>query len=44
VTYQEFLAFREEFYFTVNPSAVVETIFNADKNADDKIDEVRDSP
>jgi len=39
VSFKEFMAFRQEFYFTVDPSAVVESIFSADKNDDDKIDE-----
>jgi len=37
ITYKEFLNFRKEFYFTVHADSVVEEVYEADKNHDDKL-------
>lgn len=37
VTFEEFKAFREEFYFTVHADEVVETVFAADKDGDGQL-------
>jgi len=39
ISYKEFLAFRNEFYFTTDAASVADTVFSADKNADDKLSE-----
>jgi len=38
ISYKEFLSFRQEFYFSLQQDQVVEEVFEADKNHDDRLE------